>query len=386
MREIILVKTGELILKGLNRSSFEDMLMKNLKHALAGLGEFSVRKNQAAIYIEPQSGDIAAMCEKAAKVFGVVAVSRAGVCEKNLDEILAFAPGYLKNDLEFVKTFKVETKRSDKKFPYKSPEISSAVGGALLGAFGHLAVDVVNPEIVVRVEVRDRDAYVYAARLEGVGGMPTGTGGKAALLLSGGIDSPVAGYMVAKRGVTLEAVHFFASPYTSELAKEKVLSLAKIVGGYTGGMRVHVVPFTKAQLAIRDNCPEEHLTLIMRRMMMAAAEKIAVQNKCQALVTGESIGQVASQTLWALAVTDNAVSMPVFRPCIGMDKEEIVRLARKIGSFETSILPYEDCCTVFTPRHPSTRPTLEKVLLSEGKIDAAALVDEAVAGTEIVCC
>lgn len=351
MKEIILVKTGELILKGLNRSSFEDMLIKNIKHALAGLGEFSVRKNQAAIYIEPQSGDIAAMCEKAARVFGVVAVSRAGMCEKNLDEILAFAPNYLKNDLEFVKTFKVETKRSDKKFPYKSPEISAAVGGALLGAFGHLAVDVVNPDVIVRVEVRDRDAYVYAARLEGVGGMPTGTGGKAALLLSGGIDSPVAGYMVAKRGVTLEAVHFFASPYTSELAKEKVLNLAKIVGGYTGGMRVHVVPFTKAQLAIRDNCPEEHLTLIMRRMMMAAAEKIAVKNKCQALVTGESIGQVASQTLWALAVTDNAVNMPVFRPCIGMDKEEIVRIARKIGSFETSILPYEDCCTVFTPRH-----------------------------------
>ena len=282
------------------------------------------------------------------------------------------------------KTFKVESKRADKKFPLKSPEICSEVGGAILSKFHHLKVDVHNPDVVVNVDIRETNAYVHTGRIKGAGGMPAGTNGNAMLLLSGGIDSPVAGYMIAKRGVRLEAIHFFSYPYTSDRAKDKVMKLAKIVGSYTGGMKVHIVPFTEIQLQIRDKCPEEYMTLVMRRFMMAIAEKIARQRGCKALITGESIGQVASQTMNALAVTDDVVNMPVFRPVIGMDKEEIVEISRKIDTFETSILPYEDCCTVFTPKHPATKPIIEKVAAAQNILDVEKLIDEAVAGTEML--
>ena len=324
------------------------------------------------------------MIEILKKVFGITSITRAYVLPKDLEGIQKGAAEALSEELSEVRTFKVEAKRADKKFPLKSPEICREVGGYLYEHFENLEVDVVNPDKVVMIEVREQNAYVYCGREKGKGGMPVGTNSKAALLLSGGIDSPVAGYMVAKRGVALESIHFFSHPYTSERAKEKVLELAELLSVYTGGMRVHIVPFTNIQLEIKKKCPEEYLTIIMRRFMMRIAEKIAKNNNLAALVTGESIGQVASQTVEALGVTNDAVSMPVFRPVIGMDKEEIVTIAREIGTFDTSILPYEDCCTVFTPKHPQTKPKLSKVIELEQVLDIDALVNEAVEGVEIM--
>lgn len=385
MKEIILAKTGELILKGGNRRRFQDMLKGNMARSLKAIGPFKIYDQQATIYVEPERNeDIDKMLGALSKVFGIVNLSKAGIIEKDMDKIMKFAPEYLKDILLGVSSFKVESKRADKAFPYKSPEISAMVGGAILDAFGHLKVDVVNPDIVVRVEVRDTDAYVYAGKIQGAGGMPTGTNGRAMLLLSGGIDSPVAGHMIAKRGVYIEAIHFFSYPYTGEKAKEKVITLADKLGEYTSGLPLHIVPFTKAQLAIRDNCPPEHMTLIMRRLMMKIAAKFARQRDCQALITGESVGQVASQTIWALGVTDSVSDIPVFRPCIGMDKEEIVKRARQIGTFETSILPYEDCCTVFTPKHPTTHPNIANILKSESHILSDELIDEAIEGIETI--
>ncbi len=385
MKEIILAKTGELILKGGNRRRFQDMLKGNMARSLKAIGPFKIYDQQATIYVEPERNeDIDKMLGALSKVFGIVNLSKAGIIEKDMDKIMKFAPEYLKDILLGVSSFKVESKRADKAFPYKSPEISAMVGGAILDVFGHLKVDVVNPDIVVRVEVRDTDAYVYAGKIQGAGGMPTGTNGRAMLLLSGGIDSPVAGHMIAKRGVYIEAIHFFSYPYTGEKAKEKVITLADKLGEYTSGLPLHIVPFTKAQLAIRDNCPPEHMTLIMRRLMMKIAAKFARQRDCQALITGESVGQVASQTIWALGVTDSVSDIPVFRPCIGMDKEEIVKRARQIGTFETSILPYEDCCTVFTPKHPTTHPNIANILKSESHIPSDELIDEAIEGIETI--
>ncbi|MGN1098389.1 MAG: tRNA uracil 4-sulfurtransferase ThiI, partial [Clostridia bacterium] len=315
----------------------------------------------------------------------IVFVARAGVFPKDMDTILKDGAEYLADTMETISTFKVEAKRSDKQFPFNSPAISREMGGAVLRRCPHLKVNVTNPDTIVRVEIRDNEAYVYAdiARVSGPGGMPTGSNGRATLLLSGGIDSPVAGYMMAKRGVELNAVHFFSPPYTSERAKEKVIELGKILAQYTGRYNLYIVPFTEQQLAIRDNCPEEHLTLIMRRMMMTVAERIAKKSGSCALITGESLGQVASQTIHALGVTNNAVEdLPVFRPLIGMDKDEIVTVARKIGTFETSILPYEDCCTVFVPKHPTTKPVLGKILQSQSKIDMEYWVNKAVEETE----
>ena len=384
MKELILVKYGEIILKGLNRPVFERLLMKNIRKRLGEEIAF-MECRQAVIYIEPtDDADMDEMMEKLQKIFGIVSIVRAAVVEKNLDTILAALPEYLEEPLSGRRTFKVESKRSDKTFPQKSPEICRECGGKILESFHHLKVDVKNPDVIVWVEIRERGAYIHAGRQEGAGGMPIGSNGKAALLLSGGIDSPVAGYMLAKRGVELEAVHFESPPYTSEAARDKVLSLAEKIAEYAGPIRVHVVPFTEQQLAIRDNCPEEHLTLIMRRMMMMTAERIAKKNHCVGLITGESLGQVASQTIHALAVTNSAVDMPVFRPCIGMDKDEIVTVARKIDTFETSILPYEDCCTVFVPKHPTTKPKLEQILESEQALDMQKWVEKAVAETEIV--
>lgn len=388
MKEVILIKYGEIILKGLNRSKFEDMLIKNIKQAVGKSNISSIKKSQAIIYLYPADGaDVSETLSKLGKVFGIVFIARAGVFEKDMEKILSGGATYAAENMYGVKTFKVETKRSDKKFPLKSPEISREMGGAILSKIKGIKVDVQNPEVTVRVEVRDKCAYVYTdgERTRGAGGMPTKSAGKATVLLSGGIDSPVAAWMMAKRGLELDAVHFFSPPYTSERAKEKVIELAKIVSEYTGRYNLYIVPFTEQQLAIRDNCPEEHLTLIMRRMMMVTAERIAKKNNSNALITGESLGQVASQTLHALSVTNECVKdIPVFRPLIGMDKDEIVTIARKIGTFETSILPYEDCCTVFVPKHPTTRPRLEKILESQEKIDMEYWVNKAVEETEWV--
>lgn len=371
MKEIILVKNGELVLKGLNRCSFEDVLIKNMKRHLAPLGDFKFTKSQSTIMVEPEDADTdlddAAECLK--KVFGIAALSRAAVCEKDMNCIIKTALAYLEDELSGAKTFKVEAKRSDKKFPLKSPEICRETGGAILKKFNHLKVDVHNPEITVTVEIRDNYAFVRGNNIKGAGGMPTGTSGRAAVLISGGIDSPVAAYMMAKRGIELISVHFASPPYTSELAEMKVLDLLKKVSAYCGTITTYIVPFTEIQEAIRDYCPEEYFTLVMRRIMMKISDRIARQQNCLALITGESVGQVASQTIYALGCTDCASTLPVFRPCIGMDKDEIVRISRKIDTFETSIQPYEDCCTVFTPKHPRTKPKLEDVLEAEGKIE-----------------
>lgn len=388
MKEIILVKYGEIILKGLNRSKFEDLLIRNIKKVVGKENIKSIKKAQAVIYIDPAPHtDADTLIEKLRKVFGIIFIAKAGVFPKDMEVILSEGADYVCDSMYGAKTFKVEAKRSDKKFPLKSPEISRDMGGAILSRLHKIKVDVQNPEVTVRVEIRDNEAYVYAnsAQCEGPGGMPTGSSGKATILLSGGIDSPVAAWMIAKRGVELDAVHFFSPPYTSERAREKVIELAKIVAGYTGRFNLYIVPFTEQQLAIRDNCPEDHLTLIMRRMMMMTAERIALKNNSLALITGESLGQVASQTIHALGVTNEVMTtLPVFRPLIGMDKEEIVTIARKIGTFETSILPYEDCCTVFTPKHPTTKPTLEKVMESQNKIDMEYWVNKAVEETDWV--
>ncbi|MCD7873225.1 MAG: tRNA 4-thiouridine(8) synthase ThiI [Clostridiales bacterium] len=371
MKEIILVKNGELVLKGLNRSTFEDVLIKNMKRHLAETGEFKFTRSQSTIMVEPLSEDVdlddAAEC--LLKVFGIAALSRAAVCEKNMKSIINTVTEYLGEELLSVKTFKVEAKRSDKKFPLKSPEICRETGGIILKNFNHLSVDVHNPQLTVTIEIRDGYAFVRGNNLKGAGGMPTGTSGRAAVLISGGIDSPVAAYMMAKRGIELISVHFASPPYTSELAEMKVMDLLKKVAAYCGAIVTFVVPFTEIQEAIRDCCPEEYSTLVMRRIMMKISDIIAKSQNCQALITGESVGQVASQTIYALGCTDCASDLPIFRPCIGMDKDEIVAVSRKIDTFETSIRPYEDCCTVFTPKHPKTKPKLEDVLEAENKIE-----------------
>lgn len=381
MKEIILIKNGELALKGLNRNSFEDKLIKNMKIRLADLGKFTFTKSQSTIMVDPEDEDIDLddAADRLSKVFGIAALSRACVCEKDFDCIKTTAVGYLEEQLEDARTFKVEAKRSDKKFPMKSPEICREAGGYILSKFHHLKVDVHNPDIIVTIEVREQYAFIHGNSIKGAGGMPTGTSGRAAVLISGGIDSPVAAYMMAKRGIELCAVHFASPPYTSELAEMKVMELLKRVAKYSGTITTYVVPFTKIQEQIRNLCPEEYFTIIMRRIMMIVSEKIAQGQNCSALITGESVGQVASQTIYALACTDCVVNMPVFRPCIGMDKEEIISISRKIDTFETSIQPYEDCCTVFTPRHPKTRPHLDDVVRAQNKIeDLDQLIDEAV--------
>ncbi len=382
MKEIILVKNGELALKGLNRSSFEDMMIKNMRHRLSDLGAFRFEKSQSTITVIPESEDIDPdeAVRRLCKVFGIAALSRAAVCEKNLEDIRDTALAYLGEALSEVKTFKVEAKRSDKKFPLTSPQICEQVGGWLLEHIPGLRVDVHNPDITVTVEVRDKSAFVRGNQLHGAGGMPVGSGGNACLLISGGIDSPVAGWMMAKRGVRLTAVHFASPPYTSELAERKVHELLEKVSEYAGRIRLFTVEFTEIQEAIRDYCPEEMFTITMRRFMMRIAGEIAQRENCGALITGESLGQVASQTLQALGCTDECAPIPVFRPCIGMDKNEIVEISRKIDTFEISIRPYEDCCTVFTPKHPRTRATKELARQAEEMIpNREELIEKAVA-------
>ena len=380
--DIILLKLGELVLKGLNRKYFEQRLMANINHRLESLGRFKVYSIQSAMYVEPLSDDCDVDEAFAAlkQVFGIVSLSRAAACKKTTEDILQTAKEYLADELAAAKSFKVETKRSDKRFPMTSIELSQFIGGELKDLFPHLIPDMHNPELIVHIEVRDYAAYVHAGGVKGSGGLPVGSSGRAVSLLSGGIDSPVSTYMMAKRGLRIIPIHFFSFPYTSELAKQKVLDLASILTNYCGKMSVEVVPFTRIQEEIREKCPEEYFTLIMRRFMMRISQKIADQNGCKALITGENLGQVASQTMEAMAATEACCTSPVFRPLIGMDKQEIVEIARRIGTFETSVLPYEDCCTVFTPRHPRTKPKLEGVEQAEALLDIDDLVADSMNG------
>lgn len=387
MKEIILAKYGEIILKRGNRPRFESILMRNIKYTLYNVAKTTQRLAQATIYIEVEDeGKIDLVIDRLSKVFGIVTITRAAVCEKNIEDIKKTAREYLKDDLTEGKRFKVEAKRSDKAFPLNSPQICMEVGGYLDDEFPGITVDVHNPDVTVKVEVRDFGAYIYAQenRIKGQGGMPIGTGSKATLLLSGGIDSPVAGHMIAKRGVEIDAVHFFSYPYTSERAKEKVISLASIVARYTSKINLYVVPFTEIQLAIRDNCPEEQMTLIMRRFMMRISERIARKHGSKALITGESVGQVASQTIAALDATNAVVDMPVLQPLIGMDKPEIIERSIAIDAYDTSILPYEDCCTVFTPKHPVTNPKRRNLEESEKHLDIEGLIEKALDGVEMI--
>lgn len=380
MREIILIKNGELVLKGLNRNTFEDVLIKNMKKALKDIGEFTFTKSQSTIMVEPvdHEYDLDDAVDALSKVFGIAALSRAIVAEKDFEDIKAKTLEYLDERLDEVRTFKVNAKRSDKKFPMKSPEICREVGACILQNHHHLKVDVHNPELTVTVEIRDRFAFIHGDSIKGAGGMPVSTSGRGAILISGGIDSPVAAYMMAKRGIELVAVHFASPPFTTELAEQKVMDLLHKVALYSGPITTYVVHFTEIQEQIRDKCPEVYFTIIMRRFMMKIAERIAVHQKCSALITGESVGQVASQTIYALGCTDAASDLPVFRPCIGMDKDEIIRISRDIDTFETSIQPYEDCCTVFTPKHPKTRPQLGEILEAESVLDTGNLIEQAV--------
>ena len=384
MNEIILLKLGEVVLKGLNRRSFEDRLLSNLRRRLQHCGSFHVYSKQSTIYVEPQGedADLDGAFAACRQVFGAVAVTRARPCPKDKDAIFRCAQSYLDAQLRTASPFKVETKRSDKHFPMNSMEISQYVGGLLHDAYPHLKVDVHSPDLRVHVEIREKAAYVHGPALPGAGGLPVGMGGTAVSLLSGGIDSPVASYMIAKRGVQLELVHFASPPYTSPQALDKVKQLARELAPWCGRMKLHVIPFTEIQEAIRTHCPEDHFTLIMRRFMMRLAQAVAKRTGAKALVTGESLGQVASQTMDALTVSDDVCAMPVLRPVIGMDKTEIIAISRKIGVFETSILPYEDCCTVFTPRHPKTHPHLDEVREYEKALDVDGLMERALAGIE----
>ena len=386
MKEIILLKQGEMVLKGLNRRAFEEKLMGNAKRRLKKYGSFKVYTRQSTTYIEPQDEfcDFEGAWEAMGKLFGVAGLCRARACAKDKDAILECVKEYLGDQLAMARSFKVETKRADKTFPMTSIQLSQYVGGELHDAYPHLIADMHNPQFTVHVEVRDFDAFVHANPTEGAGGLPIGVGGRALSLLSGGIDSPVASWMIAKRGVIVDMIHFYSYPYTSPEAKEKVLDLARLLVPYTGKTCVHVVPFTKIQKELRRSCPENLFTILMRRFMMRIACRVAEKNGIQALVTGESVGQVASQTLEAMACTNAVCTVPVLRPVVGMDKEEIVRISRKIGTFETSILPYEDCCTVFTPKHPRTKPKVEELVEAEQNLDIDAMVEEAVAGIERV--
>ena len=384
MKEIFLLKLGEIVLKGANKRQFEDKLRQNVRRRMKAYGNFDVYLMQSTVYVEPMDdeADIDGAWEACHTIFGLVSLCRCRACEKDIDKIYDTIEEYLGDDLDCAASFKVESKRSDKRFAMTSIEISREIGGRLAEAHPTCKVDVHKPEYTVFVEVRDLAAYVHGPAEPGAGGLPTGVGGRAMCLLSGGIDSPVAAYMIAKRGVEVECVHFFSYPYTSQLAKDKVMELARLVTRYCGRMTVNIVGFTQIQEAIRDNCPEEFFTLIMRRFMMEISQRIALQDGCGALITGENLGQVASQTMQAMQVTGAVVDIPVFMPLIGMDKEEIVTIARKIGTMATSVLPYEDCCTVFTPKHPKTKPTIGQLINAEKKLDREALIQEALSTVE----
>jgi thiamine biosynthesis protein ThiI len=387
INEIVLAKYGEIVLKGNNKTSFERLLIKNINKKLKSVGEFEISRRQSTIYIIPKDTspqNIDVFVEKLQQVFGISAICKCAVCEKDFNDIVKTVLEYFKDILPYAKTFKVECKRADKRFPMKSPEVCVELGHEVLERYPNLSVDVKNPQVRVTVEIRDTNAYIHLGNMEGAGGLPVASSGRALALLSGGIDSPVACYMMAKRGLQVSAIHYVSPPYTSERARLKVETLCEELTEYCGTMAFFCVPFTEIQEAIRKHCPEEYFTIIMRRLMMEIAQIIAKQQFCEALITGESVGQVASQTLKAIACTDAVCKMPVFRPVIGMDKIEIINIARKIGTFETSTLPYEDCCTVFTPKHPKTQPSLEEIEKAQSKFDFAPLVQKAVENTTVV--
>ena len=387
MDKIILVRYEEIFLKGLNKYVFENRLMKNIKQKLLVLGIIKISKSQSRIYIESNDDDfdVDEAIIILTKIFGIASVSPVIRIKTDYEEIKKSSISIVGELLQRkpYKTFKVEAKRGDKSFPMNSPRICAELGGHLLDNFPQLKVDVHNPDFIFYVEVRE-NTYLYSEIIPSVKGLPTGTGGLATLLLSGGIDSPVAGWMIAKRGVELEAVYFHSYPYTSDRAKDKVIKLAEYLSEYCMSIKLHIVPFTEIQTVINEKCPHEYLTIIMRRFMMMIAEKIAEKSGSLAIVTGEAIGQVASQTMESLMVTDNAVILPVFRPLIGMDKNEVIEIARRIGTFETSILPYEDCCTVFVAKHPVTKPSLHKALEYEKVLDSENLINNALLQTEVI--
>lgn len=385
MKEIVLIKVGEIVLKGLNRKNFESMLIRNMKNALRGVAQCKITSAQSTIYVEPcyDDADIDEICERISKVFGIVAFHRAAVAEKTMESIAEVSLKYLEDYLEDASTFKVEAKRSDKKFPLKSPEICRELGGIILQKFNHLTVDVHNPDVQVTVEVRDFGAYIHASVIKGAGGVPVGSSGNGTILISGGIDSPVAAWMMAKRGLRLNAVHFASPPYTSQRAEDKVVRLLKKVSAYAGNITMYTVPFTEIQEKIKNDCPEELFTIIMRRLMMQISQRIAQDTDSSCLITGESLGQVASQTMPAIVTTDEAADMVVFRPLIGMDKEEIIQISRKIDTFDISIEPYEDCCTVFTPKHPRTRPVLKYVKEAQERAGFDEMIERALSNLKI---
>lgn len=385
MKEIVLIKVGEIVLKGLNRKNFESMLIRNMKNALRGVAQCKITSAQSTIYVEPcyDDADIDEICERISKVFGIVAFHRAAVAEKTMESIAEVSLKYLEETLEGASTFKVEAKRSDKKFPLKSPEICRELGGIILQQFNHLTVDVHNPDVQVTVEVRDFGAYIHASVIKGAGGVPVGSSGNGTILISGGIDSPVAAWMMAKRGLRLNAVHFASPPYTSQRAEDKVVRLLKKVSAYAGNITMYTVPFTEIQEKIKNDCPEELFTIIMRRLMMQISQRIAQDTDSSCLITGESLGQVASQTMPAIVTTDEASDMVVFRPLIGMDKEEIIQISRKIDTFDISIEPYEDCCTVFTPKHPRTRPVLKYVKEAQERAGFDEMIERALSNLKI---
>lgn len=386
MKELIMVKYGEIALKGINKKTFEDMLQSNIKRRLKRIGQFGYERMQSTIYIEPldEDSDVDEAVEALGKVFGIGAIQKCAVYPKDIETVKAHLGEYLSDALEGVKTFKIEAKRADKTFPLTSPEIQQQLGDAVLDAFPNIGVDVHSPEITVRLEIRDNGAYLSAKRITGAGGMPVGSSGKALLMLSGGIDSPAAGYMMAKRGLVVDCIHYISPPYTSERALTKVRKLCEKMTEYCGDIMFYCVPFTEIQEAIRDNCPEEYFTVIMRRLMVKIANRFCKKDGYGAIITGESLAQVASQTLRAIGCTNAAAEYPIFRPLIGMDKIEITDIARKIGTFETSILPYEDCCTVFSPKHPRTKPHLEDVLKAESAFDFETLIEKAAAETTVM--
>lgn len=387
INEIVLAKYGEIVLKGNNKTTFERLLFKNINKKLKPVGEFEMSRRQSTVYIIPKDTspqNIDVFVERLQQVFGISAICRCAVCEKDFADIVKTTLEYFEDTLPYTKTFKVECKRADKRFPMQSPEVCIELGHEILERYPQLSVDVKNPQLKVTVEIRDTNAYIHAGNMEGAGGLPVASSGRALALLSGGIDSPVACYMMAKRGLQVSAIHYVSPPYTSERARLKVETLCEQLTDYCGTMAFFCVPFTEIQEAIRKYCPEDYFTIIMRRLMMEIAQRVASKQFCEALITGESVGQVASQTLKAIACTDAVCHIPVFRPVIGMDKVEIINIARKIGTFETSTLPYEDCCTVFTPKHPKTKPSLEEVEKAQARFDFAPLIEKAVENTTVV--
>ncbi len=384
MENVVIIRYGEIMLKGLNKRFFEDKLVRHIRHSISDLGKIKVYKAHSRIYIEVGDHNVSDITDRVKKVFGIVSISVAKKFEVDMDKIKEVALNELKNRIadSNIKTFKVETKRADKKFPSTSLEISRDVGGHLFENIDNITVDVHNPDVYIYVEIRDK-AFVFSNKISGFGGLPLGTNGKALLLLSGGIDSPVAGWLVAKRGVDIEAIHFHSYPFTGDRAKEKVIDLAKILSNYCGKIKLYSINLLTIQKEINEKCPEAEMTILSRRFMMKIAERVGQDNNCDALVTGESIGQVASQTVKSLYVTNQSVEMPIFRPLIAMDKVDIVDLSKKIDTYETSILPFEDCCTVFLPKHPVTQPKLHKILKSEEKLNVEELIEDAIDNMEV---